>query len=154
MSRLNEMLSSGFIDLEAHAKAIEDLERRKLAASKEWRDGAIRAVRDYLSETNDAARAAERVVSSSLRASEDAFVKFATTGKASISDLFNTLAEEVLRASFRMAVVKPFGGFLESVISSIGSGLGGLFGSGGGGAEVISAHTARRILVVSSATMS
>ena len=33
--------------------------------------------------------------------------KWAMTGKFSVKDLFNTIAEEALRAAYRMAVVGP-----------------------------------------------
>jgi hypothetical protein len=79
-------------------------------------------------------------MSSSLRSSEDAFVKWATTGKFQATDLFNTIAEEALRAAYRMAVIKPLfggdsgGGIFGSLLGDIGSSIfGSLFGGGGSG---------------------
>lgn len=134
LAELDTLLANAAIDQNTYARAIEEAERRKLDASKEWCDGAVRAVRDYVEEAGNAARTAEQAVTKSLQAGEDAFVKWATTGKLAAGDLFNTMAEEALRAAWRMSVIKPFGGMLEGLFSSIGSGLAGWF-TGGGGAE-------------------
>jgi hypothetical protein len=59
---------------------------------------------------------------------DDAFVKWATTGKLSADDLFNTIAEDAVRAAYRMAIVAPLFG-----AAGAGSGLfGGMIGSLGG----------------------
>jgi lambda family phage tail tape measure protein len=130
---LGDLLANAAIDQETYARAVEEAERRKLDASEEWRDGAVRAVRDYVEEASNAARTAEQTVTKSLQAGEDAFVKWATTGKLAAGDLFNTMAEEALRAAWRMSVIKPFGGMLEGLFSSIGSGIAGWFSGGSTG---------------------
>jgi len=131
VERLDRLLAAGAIDAETYARAIARAEQDKLDASTAWRDGALRALRDYVKESEDGARNAERVMTGALRAGEDAFVKWATTGKLSAADLFNTIAEEALRAAYRIAVVKPLGGLFEGIFSSIGSSIAGsLFGGG------------------------
>ena len=55
----------------------------------------------------------------------DAFVQWAQTGKFSAKDLFNTIAEEALRAAYRMAVVAPLGGIFDTIFGAIGSALAG-----------------------------
>lgn len=130
---LGDLLANAAIDQETYARAVEETERRKLDASTEWRDGAVRAVRDYVEEASNAARTAEQAVTKSLQAGEDAFVKWATTGKLAAGGLFNTMAEEALRAAWRMSVIKPFGGMLEGLFSSIGSGIAGWFSGGSTG---------------------
>ncbi|MBI4968171.1 MAG: phage tail length tape measure family protein [Rhodospirillales bacterium] len=133
---LDNLLTNAALDQETYARAVEEAERRKLDASREWRDGATRAVRDYVEEATDAAKAAEQATTRSLQASEDAFVKWGMTGKLAARDLFGTVVEEALRAAYRLSVVKPLGGFLEGLFSSIGSGIAGWFtggGDGGGG---------------------
>ena len=131
VERLDRLLAAGAIDAESYARAIARAEQDKLDASTAWRDGALRALRDYMKESENAARNAERVMTGALRAGEDAFVKWATTGKLSAADLFNTIAEEALRAAYRMSLVKPLGGLFEGIFSSIGSSIAGsLFGGG------------------------
>ncbi len=122
---------------EAYARRYKELEQDKLAASRDWQDGAIRAVRAYVDEASNAAASAERAMSGALRASEDAFVKWATTGKLAGQDLFNSLAEEALRAAWRMAVVAPLfggasGGLFGGMIASVGSFFAGTGSAGAG----------------------
>lgn len=133
LAELDKLLANAAIDQETYSRAVEEAERRKLDASREWRDGAVRAIRDYVDESTDAARVAERGMTRALEASEDAFVKWASTGKLAARDLFNTVAEEALRAAYRLSVAKPLGGFLEGLFSSIGEGIAGWFTGGSGG---------------------
>jgi len=133
LAELGNLLANTAIDQETYARAVEEAERRKLDASREWRDGAVRAIRDYVDESTDAVRVAERGMTRALEASEDAFVKWASTGKLAARDLFNTVAEEALRAAYRLSVARPLGGFLEGLFSSIGEGLAGWFTGGSGG---------------------
>ncbi|MBL6934103.1 MAG: phage tail tape measure protein [Alphaproteobacteria bacterium] len=139
---LNRLLDEGAIAQETFARASENAHDRMLRASREWSAGVIRALRDYADEASNAAKQFEQVTTRSLKAGEDAFVQWAATGKFSAADLFNTIAEEALRAAYRMAVIKPFSGLLENVFGSIGSSL---FGGSGtiqdaGGGPVQIAH--------------
>jgi lambda family phage tail tape measure protein len=129
VEKLNKLQAAGTISAETYANALRKAEKDKLAASRDWRDGAVRALRDYAEESSNAAKTAEQVMTRALRAGEDAFVQWATTGKLSGRDLFNTLAEEALRAAYRIAFAKPLGSLLENLLGSIGSSLFGLFGS-------------------------
>ena len=131
--RLDQLLAAGAIDAETHARAIAEAERDKLDASTDWHDGAIRALRDYVEESENAARLVEEGMTRALRAGEDAFIRWATTGKLSAADLFNTIAEEALRAAYRMAVAKPLAGILEGLFGDIGGAFRGLFGGGASG---------------------
>ncbi|MCP4541404.1 MAG: phage tail tape measure protein [Chloroflexi bacterium] len=127
VKELKDLRNEGAISEEEYARASEDAYERMLRASREWRHGVTRALRDYADEAGNAARQFEQVTTRSLRASEDAFVEWARTGKFSAADLFNTIAEEAMRAAVRMAVIKPFSGFLENLFSTIGSNM---FGGG------------------------
>lgn len=128
LAKLNEQRASGVLTEEAYTRRYQELEQDKLAASREWQDGAIRAVRAYADEATNAATSAERVMNGMLKSSEDAFVQWATTGKLAASDLFNTLAEEALRAAWRMAVITPlFGGAGGGLFGGLIAGIGSLF---------------------------
>ena len=52
----------------------------------------------YLREVQNGATQSVRFVNSLLRSGEDAWVKWATTGKLEIRDVFATLAQETARA--------------------------------------------------------
>ena len=135
IAKLDQLLAEGAINATTHALAVQQAEERKLKASKDWRDGALRALKDYVDAATDAARNAEQVMTSVLKGSEDAFVRWATTGKFQARDLFNTVAEEALRAAYRMAVVRPLSGIFESAI-------GGFFGGSAATATpAATAHT-------------
>ena len=144
LAELDELLRNAALDQDTYARAVEEAERKKLEASREWQDGAIRAIRSYVDEATDGARAAEQATTRSLQAGEEAFVKWATTGKLAAGDLFNSIAEEALRAAWRMSVAKPLGGILEGLFSAIGEGISGWFGGGGetpAPPEILEAHT-------------
>ena len=125
IERLNELLDAGAIDKETFARASEEAHDRMLRSSREWSDGVRRAIRDYLDDATDAAKTFEQATTRALKASEDAFVEWAMTGKFSAKDLFNTIAEEALRAAYRMAVVAPLNNILGSIFGAIGGGIAG-----------------------------
>jgi len=134
LAKLNEQRASGALSEEAYTRRYQELEQDKLAASREWQDGAIRAVRAYVDEATNAAASAERAMNGMLKSSEDSFVQWATTGKLAAGDLFNTLAEEALRAAWRMAVVAPlFGGAGGGLFGGLIAGIGSFFSGGGAG---------------------
>jgi hypothetical protein len=127
---LNALLGAGAISQETFAAASEDAYDRMLRASRDWSAGVQRAIRDYLDQAGDAARQFEEATTRALKASEDAFVEWAMTGKFSAADLFNSIAEEALRAAWRMAVIKPLGGLFEGIFADLG---GAIFGGSPGG---------------------
>ncbi|MEW5729142.1 MAG: phage tail length tape measure family protein [Pseudomonadota bacterium] len=133
LAKLDELRATGLVSDEAYARRYQELERDKLAASREWQDGVALTLADYVDENTNAALMASRAMKSGLQASEDAFVKWAMTGKMSARDLFNTIAEEALRAAYRMAAVQMFGGGsggLGIFGSFISAGAGAIFGGG------------------------
>ena len=123
IERLNDLLKAGAIDQETFGRASKDAYDRMLDASREWSDGVRRAIRDYLDEASDAAKQFERVTTRALQASENAFVQWAQTGKFSAKDLFNTIAEEALRAAYRMAVVAPLNNIFDTIFSALAGGI-------------------------------
>ena len=114
-----KLLDAGAIDQENFGRASKDAYDRMLDGSREWSDGVQRAIRDYLDEATDAATQFERVTTRALQASEDAFVQWAQTGKFSAKDLFNTIAEEALRAAYRIAVAKPLDDIFGTIFGAL-----------------------------------
>jgi hypothetical protein len=100
---------------EVYTSRLTEAYDTSLRQSREWSDGVIRGLRDYAREAGDAAANFEHVTRTSFAAGEDAFVKFAKTGKLEISDLFNTIADEVLRAYYRMQIAGPVAEFLQGL---------------------------------------
>ena len=129
LAELNELLAEGAISQETFARATEDAYDRMLSSSREWSAGVTRALRDYGREAGDAARQFEEVTSSALKASEDAWVEWARTGKLSVGDFFSTLEKAALRAAWRLLIFKPMESFLAGLIGSVSFDF---FGSSGG----------------------
>ena len=112
------MLNNGAIAQETFARASEQAYERMLDASRDWSAGVSRALRDYGKQAGDAASMFEDVTSSALKASEDAWVNWARTGKLSVGDFFTSLEEAALRAAYRLLIFKPMESFLEGLIGS------------------------------------
>lgn len=114
--------------------------RRFTEASKAYAadgsNGTREAGRKFIDEANDQAKYAERMVTGSLQRAEDAFINFAKTGKLSLSGLFSFMAEEYLRQTIRMMMVKTMfdstGNFLSigNIFSNVGSMFAGSHASG------------------------
>ena len=93
MRELNALLAAGAINQETFARASEQAYDRMLRASDDWSDGVVRALRDYARESSDAATQFEQATTRALKAGEDAFVQWATTGKVDGRDISITCAD-------------------------------------------------------------
>ncbi|MBI1208024.1 MAG: hypothetical protein GC191_12145 [Azospirillum sp.] len=139
IARLNDLLEHGAITQETYGRAADEAWRRMLASSKEWEDGVTRGWLRYRDAAFDSASQAERFLTTSLKASEDAFVSFVTGAKFSFEDLTNSIIEDLLRIFWQRTVIAPIGDALfgsssgsgGGLFGSIGSWLGGLFEQGG-----------------------
>lgn len=144
IDRLRQSKEGALVTEQQYARATEDAALRRLSAEKDWVSGAERALISYRRSIEDSSTAMEQGLTHALKSTEDAFVKWATTGKLSATDLFNTIAEEAVRAAYRMAIVAPLfdaAGAGSGLFGGLLSGLGGLFsggGSSGGGSVPVS----------------
>ena len=134
LKELNALLQAGAIDLKTYSQAVEEAHQRMDAASQDWSSGISRALRNYANEASNAAKQFENVTNTALQSSEDAFVQWAMTGKFSAADLFNSIAEEAIRAAYRMMIAEPIAGLFSSLFSNIGSSL---FSSSGTGLQPV-----------------
>ena len=134
IDRLRQSKEGAQVTEQQYSRATEDAVLRRLSAEKDWVSGAERALISYRRSIEDSATAMEQGLTRALKSTEDAFVKWATTGKLSATDLFNTIAEEAVRAAYRMAIVAPlFGaaGAGSGLFGGMIASLGGLFSNGG-----------------------
>ncbi|MBI1207253.1 MAG: hypothetical protein GC191_08185 [Azospirillum sp.] len=128
IERLNDLLDHGAISQETYGRAAEDAWRRMLEASKDWEDGVTRGWLKYRDAALDSASQAERFLTDSLRASENAFTQFVRTGKVSFEDLTNSIIDDLLRIFYQRQIIAPIGDALFGSSSGSGGGLfGGLF---------------------------
>lgn len=95
---------------------------KELEISRDPFAGMVRGLRQYSTEALDLGKQLEGVVASSFSGMEDAFVKFAQTGKLSFQDLANSIIADLARIAVRATITGP-----------LAQGLGSLFGSFFGG---------------------
>lgn len=101
----------------------------KLRLSRDWKDGAVLALRDYADEAGNAARAAGSVVGSMFSAMEQAGEEFRDKGSASFRQYADSVIHDIERILYRMSVTGPLAGALEKALGSID--YSSLFGSSG-----------------------
>ncbi|ATH82298.1 phage tail tape measure protein [Pseudomonas sp. KHPS1] len=114
-SRLQEQFNRGDIsqslydaETEALQRALEERQallresfRAMDDARGEWSNGASAAFADYLTSAQDVAGQTYDLFSNALASTEDAFVQFALTGKASVKDLVDSFAADIARMGAR-----------------------------------------------------
>lgn len=94
---------------------------RKLAIEKDWTVGASEALRNYVDESQNAAKMMEDAFTRGLGSLEDALVKFATTGKLSITDMVNSIIADLARIVIKQNITGPLAQALGNVFSGGGS---------------------------------
>ncbi len=111
------------------AEAADEEAERRLQASRHWRDGAIRALRDYSDAATDTGAQVEDAMGNAFRGMEDALVEFVQTGKLSFSGLVDSIIADLARIAIQQSITGP-------LANALFGGLGGfnLFGGGTTGA--------------------
>ena len=107
------------------------LEMLRLEMSKDPFDGAIRGLKKYSVEATNLAQGLENVTTGAFSNMEDAIVDFTMTGKASFSDMVNSMVSDILRLTVRSSITGPLAG-------ALGNGLSELFNVGTGGTTTAS----------------
>ena len=90
-------------------------------AQANWANGASDALQDYIDEAENVSKQTYDLFKNALGEVEDVFVEFATTGKASFSDLLNSIAADIARMGFRSLI----GEALSLGGAGVGTGAGG-----------------------------
>ena len=136
---------------EFRAKALaewDDYYTKLIQADDNWKNGASRALQNYMDQAGFTAKNAEGVFTNALKGMEDALVTFATTGKLSFKSLIDSFVADIIRLTIQQELIKPIASYLNGEVSSSGGGSGstvglvakgigflaGLFGGGGTGA--------------------
>lgn len=110
--------------------------QEKLAVSRDWQDGATRALQAYTDSATNAAKNVEDVMTMAFEGLEDVVVEFVKTGKLEFSDLVTSINAEIARLAFRGMAQEGYnwlGGLLSAGMSAF---------SGGGSAVSSAAGTA------------
>lgn len=99
----------------------DDLDRRE-----DWRSGAERALLDLNDDMMTWADLSENVVTQFAKSGEEAFVSFATKGKASMGDFVDFVAEQFARLAYQTAILPGINALFSSIFPSLNiPGLGG-----------------------------
>lgn len=93
--------------------------------SRVWYDGATRELDDYALSASNAAANTAMVFSNAFSNMENAIVSFVTTGKASFSDLVNSMIADIIRLAARQAITAPLASALAGGMASFFGGWGG-----------------------------
>jgi len=101
--------------------AEREFQQRRLALMGDWRVGANAALEDYLASVADVASQSRDMFASTFGGAEDAIVRFVKTGKASVSDLADSIIADLARIAVRQGITGP-----------LASALAGLFAGGVG----------------------
>lgn len=107
--------------------ATDDVKKRvdfmKEELSRDPYDGFVRGTRKWVSEATDGAKQIEDLTTSALDGIADSFAELCLTGKASFSDLANSIIADLYRIASRQ--------FIGGIVGGLMGSLGGLFGGGG-----------------------
>ncbi|MRI41677.1 hypothetical protein D5301_05395 [Stenotrophomonas sp. MH181796] len=95
-------------------------QEQRLAMLSDWRAGARRAWEDYSFATSNALEQANSVMNTALSGWEDAWVRFAQTGKLSFRDMANAIIADLARIAAKQAAV----GIINAVASAWGASSG------------------------------
>lgn len=131
--RLQAMFDERYrLTQEAFAKELglyDDAVKQKQAKERDWIAGAKAGMDTYVRDASNGYEATKQLAQNTFRSAEDAAVQFATTGKASASDLFSTIVQGLIRIQIQEAMTKMFGGSNGGVLGSlINTGLSWLTG--------------------------
>ncbi|MBB3832558.1 lambda family phage tail tape measure protein [Xanthomonas arboricola] len=118
---------------ERRVQVIRDGYDRMAEAQGDWSNGVSAAWANYVDEARDAAGQVKSALDSTLGGLEDAFVKFATTGKVSFSELVDSILADIARIAAKQAITGALGGLFGQLSggasAGAASGAMGNFGS-------------------------
>ncbi|MCZ4065727.1 phage tail length tape measure family protein [Oxalobacter aliiformigenes] len=142
---LNDAVEKGVISQEKANELLEKTkEKRKEVkeAEKEYAEASqdawkimTSALDEYKRKADDTGAQLKTLVNDAFQGMEDAFVKFATTGKLSFSDLIDSILADIARMYAKRATASLFDALFELGGKSIASGLGSIFGSSSSGSS-------------------
>jgi len=129
---VNQLLEKGKINLEEYNQKLVALKLESLQTSRTMEGGLQRGLLTIGQQFGDVSRVAEETVVNAFGAAEDALVSFATTGKANIKDMADSIFKDLTRLAIRQAITGPLANSIGTGAAGGGGSLGflsGLFGN-------------------------
>ncbi len=102
--------------LQSQLAAEQSFQQQRMAMLGDWRNGANAAFEDYAARSADVATQFKSMFEGAFQGAEDAFVKFAMTGKLSFSDMAKSILADLAKIYARQALV--------GIVGSIGQAFG------------------------------
>ena len=112
---------------------VEQLARANVEYQRSFDYGLRSSLRTYIEDATNAAKQAERAVTSAFKGMEDAMVQFVTTGKVDFNSLANSIIADLVRIQIQKMITLPLAGWMSGLNlfgGSGGNGLGGAFPAG------------------------
>ena len=113
---------------------VEQLARANVEYQRSFDYGLRSSLRTYIEDATNAAKQAERAVTSAFKGMEDAMVQFVTTGKVDFNSLANSIIADLVRIQIQKMISLPLAGWMSGLNlfggSSGGNGIGGAFPAG------------------------
>ncbi len=90
-----------------YASEFEQIQKNRADSEKTATDGIKEAFKDYVDDVGNGYRQMNNLFRNALYGMEDFLFDFITTGKASFSDFFNSVAEDFIRMMVQLNITKP-----------------------------------------------
>jgi len=115
---LNGLLNTGAISLDQYNQKLDQSRIEMLELDRTIGGGVSRGLLKLRTEFTDLSQLAETTLTNAFKGAEDALVQFVTTGKASFSDLVNSILEDLVRLSIRQSITGPLAQMLGNFAGS------------------------------------
>lgn len=99
----------------------QEYAQQRLAIQSNWKNGAVKAVNDWVDETRNLMGQSQQLFSSVFSGFEDVVASFVTTGKAKFSDFARSIIADMARIAARQAML----GFVTKVAGALFGGFSG-----------------------------
>ena len=102
---------------------VEQLARANVEYQRSFDYGLRSSLRTYIEDATNAAKQAERAVTSAFKGMEDAMVQFVTTGKVDFNSLANSIIADLVRIQIQKMITLPLAGWMSGLNLFAGSGV-------------------------------